>query len=41
MKEDDKELLNAHGPYEHGLWNELSKDQVDINSDTAVGGGIP
>ena len=40
MKEDDKELLNAHGPYEHGLWNELSKDQVDINSDTAVVGGF-
>jgi 2-polyprenyl-3-methyl-5-hydroxy-6-metoxy-1,4-benzoquinol methylase len=40
MKKDDMELLNAHGPYEHGLWNELSKDQVDIKSDTAEEGGF-
>ena len=37
MKEYDLELLNAHGPYDHGLWNELSEDQLDVNSYT---GGI-
>ena len=37
MKEYDLELLNAHGPYDHGLWNELSEDQLDANSYT---GGI-
>jgi len=37
MKEYDLELLNAHGPYDHGLWNELSEDQLDVNSHT---GGI-
>jgi 2-polyprenyl-3-methyl-5-hydroxy-6-metoxy-1,4-benzoquinol methylase len=37
MKEYDLELLNAHGPYDHGLWNELSEDQVDANS---YSGGI-
>ena len=37
MKDHDKELMNAHGPYEHGLWSELSADQLDANSYT---GGI-
>ena len=40
-KSDDQvEILNAHGPYDHGLWNEIAVEPSAINNDESVSGGL-
>lgn len=34
------ENLNAHGPYDHGLWNEIVTDSSTANNDKSINGGI-
>ena len=34
------EILNAHGPYDHGLWNEIVTDSSTTKNDNSVNGGI-
>jgi len=34
------EILNAHGPYDHGLWDELAADSNTTNNGNSINGGI-